>query len=96
VENGNGVRNVHQTEIVLGELLLEIDGQPSQTMVAGESIELPIDTGYAFTVLSAPAHIQCHYLGNAAQEIEHLQADRGFPRVWLLEVIFDPADWEGK
>ena len=91
VENGNGVRFPHVTEVMQGKLNMLIDGQPTQELSAGQTITLPVNTSYSFTVIEAPACIICHYSqGEAAEEVYPLRQPRESPRIWPTNNVLNP------
>jgi quercetin dioxygenase-like cupin family protein len=71
ITNHQGVQSSHVTEVVEGSARLEIEGQRPRTMNPGESIILPTNTRYTFTVLRA-GRMHCHYRKDVAGQVEEI------------------------
>ena len=79
----------------LKRTLLAPATRPSVDLRAGESIELPVDVPYRFTISEVPLEIQCFYpQGEPAEEVKHLRKDRDRPTVWHLQRELIPQDSE--
>ena len=76
--NRNGVKHPHDTVIVSGTVLLEIEGERPQTLTAPATVVLPVNTSYTFTGIEGPGVVHCFYpkrIPGATEEIRHLRTE---------------------
>jgi hypothetical protein len=77
--NFGGVRVEHETRVVSGRVVVEVDGQKPFELGAGESVRLPLRTPYSVVAVE-DAEMRCAYPASDPKtegEVGHLRDARG-------------------